>query len=217
MQKAYDNNGNEVHSDNGLDLSIFQSAADDLVGEFEYQANFILKPLIQRAMTAKRLRDDDPDYAEKSRRMGYNEVEEPVCLAKWKFMYQIIFDHGMKYDKETRSYQPTSVLEAFKYTYYQKKAKKPVDQVAVNEALAEAERLNAFLESDVEARMGIPAKYTWYNGKEDESVPGFYDVVLKAATWGDNHWTSWAEQKPDWVHAHDRRDSCRMLKRECLA
>lgn len=217
MQKAYDINGNEVQPNNGIDVSIFQSAADDLVGEFEYQANFILKPLIYRAMTAKRLKENDAEYVDRCRRMGYNEVEEPICLAKWKFMYEMVFDHGLKYDKETRSYHPTSVLEAFKYNYYALQAKKPVDQVAVDEALAEAKKLNAFLDSDVEARMGIPAEYTWYNGKEDESVPGFYDVVLKAANWGDKHWSFWAEQRPNWEHAHDRRDSCRMLKRECLA
>lgn len=217
MQKAYDINGNEVQPNNGIDVSIFQSAADDLVGEFEYQANFILKPLIYRAMTAKRLKEEDAEYVDKCRRMGYNEAEEPICLAKWKFMYQIVFDHGLKYDSDTKSYNPTSVLEALKYNYYKKKSNRLVDQVAADEALAEAKKLNAFLESDVEARMGIPAEYTWNNGREDVSVPGFYTVVAKAANWGDKHWSHWAEQRPNWQHAHDRRDSCRMLKRECLA
>tara|TARA_R100000995_G_scaffold78680_1_gene49394 strand:- start:1284 stop:1877 length:594 start_codon:yes stop_codon:yes gene_type:complete len=197
MQKAYDKKGNEVHPDNGLDFSPWTACADALVFGMEQRVNGFLASLIRRSIRAKKLRDDNETYEQKCLDMGYNPIEEPLCLSKWKFIFdEVVFGHGRKWNKEIACWETVSVESILR------------ERIKDHD---EAERLITHYESEVESYMGIPTAYSWDDDPRSD-VPGFYEVMNELADNGIRFWGQW-----NFDLAVENVSQLKAMKAECNA
>lgn len=191
---AYDSNGNEVHANNGLDFDVYTSAADELIGGMKIKVNTVLSPLLSRAIGLENRRNNEVDIQKLCDNFGYDLNEEPIALAKWKYCFEMIFDHAMVWNKDMYCMEPVTIKEAllWRYNLENSKPKDLRDDDVVEKALNRANELNAYFNS-VEPYMGIPAQYSWdVKGlKDDETVtiPGFYEVMVEIAEQGIKFWS----------------------------